>query len=688
MPPRPVKISHADTRHGITRVDNYAWMRADNWQEVMHDPASLPANIKTHLDAENAYAGQIMAGTEALQAKLVEEMKGRIKQDESTPPARDGAYAYFIRYRHGGQHPIFARVDADGTGSETILLDGDALARGKDYFKLAGASQSRDHGLVAYGFDDKGSQFNTLKFRDIARACDLDDTIADVASIGEWSADGAHILYARLDQNHRPSTILVHRLGTAADTDVVIYEEPDAGFFCDVGATQSRAFITIESHDHRTSEIRLLGAGDISATPTLIAPRQEGVEMRIEHRGDTLFFLTNADGAEDFKICRAPLATPGREHWRDFIAHKPGTLIISMVVFARHLVRLERQDGLPRIVIHQFDSGEEHAIDFDEEAYSLSFSPGYEFDTDWLRFSYSSMTTPTETYDYNMDTRARVLRKRLEVPSGHDAQNYVTRRIEATAADGELVPVSLLYAKDTPLDGTAPCLLYGYGAYGVSIPAAFSTDRLSLVDRGFVYAIAHVRGGKERGYRWYRDGRGAKKPNTFTDFIAVAKHLSAEKIVNGQAIVAHGASAGGLLMGVVANRVPDLFAAIIAQVPFVDILNTMLDDTLPLTPPEWPEWGNPIDSAEDYRTIAGYSPYDNVVPQDYPAILAQAGLTDPAVTYWEPAKWVARLRDTMTNEATVILKTNMSAGHGGAAGRFDRLEEVALAYAFALKHVW
>ncbi|MFV2091795.1 MAG: prolyl oligopeptidase family serine peptidase, partial [Hyphomicrobiales bacterium] len=317
---------------------------------------------------------------------------------------------------------------------------------------------------------------------------------------------------SRLDANHRPSKILAHRLGTPADTDVVVYDEPDAGFFCDVGATQSRAFITIESHDHRTSEIRLLAAGDISATPTLIAPRQEGVEMSVEHRGDTLFFLTNADGAEDFKICRAPLVTPERKHWRDFIAHRPGTMIISMAVFAGHLVRLERQDGLPRIVIHQFDSGEEHAIDFDEAAYSLSFSAGYEFATDWLRFSYSSMTTPSETYDYNMLTRARVLRKRQQVPSGHDAKSYVTRRIEATAADGERVPVSLLYRQDTPLDGTAPCLLYGYGAYGISIPAAFSTDRLSLVDRGFIYAIAHIRGGKEHGYRWYRDGLPASFP--------------------------------------------------------------------------------------------------------------------------------------------------------------------------------
>ena len=686
-PPQPAKIPQPDTRHGITRTDDYHWMRADNWQEVMRDPETLPEQIRSHLDAENAYTARIMADTEAQQATLLAEMKGRIKQDDSTPPAKDGDFAYFIRYRQGGQHPIFARVDARGNGPETVLLDGDALAKGKDYFQISGASQCPNHRYVAYAYDDNGSQYNTLKIRDIAGGADTDDTVRDVSSGGVWAGDGAHVFYSRLDENHRPSTILRHQLGTAQDADVVIYEEPDAGFFCDISATQSRAYLVIESHDHRTSEVRLLPADDLSATPTLVAPRQDGVEMSIEHWRDRLIILTNADDAEDFKICQTPLETPEREHWRDLVAHRPGRLILTIAVFSHFLVRLEREDGLPRIVIHHLESGEEHAIAFDEEAYSLAFSAGYEFDTDWLRFTYSSMTTPSETYDYNMATRARHLRKRQEVPSGHDAANYVTRRIMATADDGELVPVSLLYHKDTPLDGTAPCLLYGYGSYGLAIPASFSTNRLSLVDRGFVYALAHIRGGKDRGYRWYRDGRGKKKVNTFSDFIAAAQHLSEAKIASPQAIVAHGGSAGGLLMGVVANWAPQLFAAIIAQVPFVDVLNTMLDDTLPLTPPEWPEWGNPIKSLEDYKTIAGYSPYDNVAAQAYPDILVMAGLTDPRVTYWEPAKWVAKLRDTMTNDATVALKVNMSAGHGGAAGRFDQLEEIALLYAFALRSV-
>ncbi|MHA1524440.1 MAG: S9 family peptidase [Alphaproteobacteria bacterium] len=685
--PRAAKIPSTDTRHGITRTDDYAWMRANNWQGVMRDPDSLPGEIRAHLEAENEHCAQILDATKPLQEVLVGEMKGRIKQDDTTPPARDGEFAYFVRYRLGGQHPIYCRIDAQEIGPETILLDGDALAKGQDYFQISAATHCPNHRYIAYGYDDNGSQYYTLKFRDIAKGADLADTLPDVSTGGVWAADGDTVFYSRLDENHRPSKILCHQLGANPDTDKVVYEEPDAGFFCDVGATQSRAFIVIDSHDHQTSEVRLLPANDISASPTLVCPRETGVEMQVEHWRDSLIILTNADGAEDFKICQAPFENPGRRQWHDLVAHRPGRLILSIAVFCNHLVRLERKDGLPRIIIHHFESGQEHAIAFDEDAYSLGFSAGYEFDTDLLRFSYSSMTTPSQIYDYNMATRTRTLRKRQEVPSGHDAKNYVTRRIAATASDGQQVPISLLYHKDTPLDGTAPCLLYGYGSYGLTVPASFSTNRLSLVDRGFVFAIAHIRGGKDRGFRWYRDGRRAKKTNTFNDFIAVAKHLAEKKIANPQSIVAHGGSAGGLLMGVVANWAPELFAAVLAQVPFVDVLNTMLDDTLPLTPPEWPEWGNPIKSLADYKTIAGYSPYDNIAAQNYPDILVLAGLTDPRVTYWEPAKWVAKLRDRMTNDATIAFKINMSAGHSGAAGRFDQLEEIALLYAFALKAV-
>lgn len=376
---------------------------------------------------------------------------------------------------------------------------------------------------------------------------------------------------------------------------------------------------------------------------------------------------------------------PSRRNWREIEAHRPGRLILHVVAFKDFLVRLEREDGLPRIVVRRFDTGDEHAIAFNEEAYALGMQPLYAFDTRTFRFSYSSMTTPTQIFDYDMQTRTRVLRKTQDVPSGHDPSLYITRRVMAPAKDGATVPVSLLYRRDTPLDGTAPLLLYGYGAYGMAVPAAFSTDELSLVDRGFIYAIAHVRGGKEKGYAWYTDGKREKKINSFTDFIAAGEFLASENFTSRGRIVAHGGSAGGMLVSGAANMAPDLFLAIVADVPFVDVLATMLDATLPLTPPEWQEWGNPIESEEDYRTIAAYSPYDNIRACAYPHILALAGLTDPRVTYWEPAKWIAKLRTLNTSSNMVLLKTNMEAGHGGASGRFSQLREVALDYAFALK---
>jgi oligopeptidase B len=416
------------------------------------------------------------------------------------------------------------------------------------------------------------------------------------------------------------------------------------------------------------------------------------VRYRVEHHPNFggepgLFILTNADGAEDFKIAWTPLAASGRGTWRDVVTHRPGVYILAFTVFAGWLIRLEREDGLARIVVRRLADGDEHTIAFDEEAYSLGFDSGYEFATDTLRFNYSSMTTPSEIWDYDLGERTRRLRKRQEIPSGHDPAAYVTRRLFAPASDGEKVPVSLLYRKGTPLDGTAPALVYGYGAYGVSIPAAFTSNRLSLADRGFVVAIAHVRGGTEKGWRWYREGKLAKKPNTFSDFIAVTEFLIGEKFASPRKVVAHGASAGGMLIGAIANARPDLFAALIAEVPFVDVLNTMLDDTLPLTPPEWPEWGNPITDADAFAVIRSYSPYDNVRAQPYPAILALAGLADPRVTYWEPAKWVARLRRLKTTDSALMLRTNLDAGHGGAAGRFDRLKEIALTYAFAIAAV-
>ncbi|WP_417680224.1 S9 family peptidase [Roseibium sp.] len=669
--------------HGIKRQDDYAWLRDDNWQEVMRDPSVLDSDIRAYLEAENAYQKAVMAPTEALQETLYAEMRGRIKEDDSSVPAPDGPYAYGIKYVTGGQHPQFVRTSRDGS-DEAVLLDGDKEAEGKAYFRIAGASHSVDHGMLAWSFDDKGSEFYTLRLRDLTTGKDAGYDLKDTFGGGVFSADGRYLFYVRQDQNHRPSKLFRHEVGADPETDVLVYEEQDPGFFMSVGKTQSGDTILVHIHDHETSEVRTISAHRPLDPPHLIAARDTGVEYSVEDNGEYYYILTNVDDAEDFKIVTAPKATPGREFWTDLVPHKPGRLILSHDVYKTFMVRLEREDGLPRIVIHRLADNIEHRIAFDEEAYSLGLSGGYEFDTTMIRFSYSSMTTPSRVYDYNVETRERVLRKEQEVPSGHDPDNYVTRRLHAPAVDGETVPVSVLYHKDTPLDGSAPCLLYGYGAYGMSMPASFSTSALSLVDRGFVYAIAHVRGGKDKGFAWYKAGRRENKKNTFTDFISAADHLVAEKFTAHDRIIAQGGSAGGQLMGAVANMAPEKFAGIIAEVPFVDVLSTMLDDTLPLTPPEWPEWGNPITDEAAYRYIASYSPYDNVEAKDYPAIFAVGGLTDPRVTYWEPAKWVAKLRAKKTGDSLLMLKTNMEAGHGGASGRFDSLKEVALVQAFAL----
>ncbi len=684
QPPLAAKEPVTLEAHGITRQDDYAWLRADNWQEVMRDPATLAPAIRAHLDAENAYTKAEMADTEALQASLFKEMRGRIKEDDSSVPAVDGPYAYASRFLEGAEQPRIVRTARDG-GPETVLLDVDAMAKGHAYYELGGAEHSPDHRLIAYAYDDKGSEAYTLHVRVAETGEDLADSIETTTGDAVWAADSQTLFYTVLDDNHRPCRIYRHRVGTPASEDVLVFEETNPGYFLGIGQTQSGRYLLVDSHDHETSELHLIDAEAPEAAPRLVAPRRPAEEYDADHNGDLLYILTNADGAEDFKIVTAPVAAPGRENWSDLVPHQPGRLILGHTLYKHFMVRLEREGGLPRIVIRELATGEEHAIAFDEEAYSLGLGDGYEFDTTLLRFTYSSMTTPTRVYDYDMATRTRVLRKEQEVPSGHDASLYVTRRVFAPAGDGETVPVSLLYRKDTPLDGTAPLLLYGYGSYGITIPASFSTTRLSLVDRGIVYAIAHIRGGKDKGFRWYSDGRREKKQNSFRDFIAAGEYLAAEGFTARGRIVGWGGSAGGMLMGAVANMAPDLFGGIVAEVPFVDVLNTMLDASLPLTPPEWPEWGNPIESAADYQAIAAYSPYDNVSRQAYPPILAIGGLTDPRVTYWEPAKWVAKLRATRTNDALLLLKTNMDAGHGGASGRFDSLKETAFATAFVLK---
>lgn len=672
--------------HGVALGDDYAWLKDDAWQEVLQNPALLKPDIRAYLEAENRYTEARLAPTVALQKALVAEMRGRIKEDDEGVPSPDGPFAYLSKYRQGGQHEMIGRTARDG-GELQIIVDGDELAKDSAYFDLGETQHSPDHRLEAWSADLSGSEYFTIRVRSWASGEDLPDKVTHTSGDMVWGRDCSYFYYVRLDDDHRPLHVYRHRLGTAQEQDELVYEEHDKGWFTRIEESDSGRFLIIAAGNQETSERWLLDLADPHGQPRLVAGRETGVRYSVAERGEHLYILTNQGSAIDFRIAIARLATPDRAHWAELVPHQPGVYIIDYGLFAGHMVRIERTNALPRIVVRDLESGAEHTIAFAEEAYALDVMESYEFDTTVLRFSYSSMTTPLEIYDYDMATRQRRLRKRQQVPSGHDPARYVTTRILAPAPDGAEVPVSILHRHGLALDGTAPLLLYGYGSYGASIPASFNTNRLSLVDRGFVYAIAHVRGGSDKGWGWYLDGKRERKTNTFDDFAAAARALIAAKYTSAKRIVAHGGSAGGMLMGAVANRDPDLFAGIVAEVPFVDVLNTMLDDKLPLTPPEWPEWGNPITDKSAFRYIRAYSPYDNVAARAYPAILAMAGLTDPRVTYWEPAKWVARLRATMIGGGPVLLRTNMGAGHAGSAGRFDRLDEVAIAYAFALQTV-
>jgi oligopeptidase B len=683
-PPHAVeKRPEKKTVHGVDLTDDYAWLKAENWREVLRDPAALPAEIRAIIDAENDFARLTLAPLEDLRETLVREMRGRIKEDDSEVPLEDGAWLYYSRHDEGGQHGIYCRTPRQG-GPEKILLNGDERSEGLSFFEIGAVRHSPDHRVLAWSADDKGSEYYSIHIRDLDANMDRPDTIVDTDGGFVWMADSSGFYFVRMDENHRPDAVFRHRLGTDPAADVLVFEERDPGCFIDIKRSQSGGYAIISVSDHDSSECHLLDLHDPDASARPIEPRSPGLRYDVEERGGRLYIRTNADGAEDFKIASAPVATPGRSFWVDEVPHRPGRMIVTASLYPDYLARLEREAGLPRIVIRSFSSGEEHSIAFPEEAYHLGLHQRLQYESKSLRFSYSSMTTPRETYDYDLSTRERILRKRQDIPSGHDPSDYVTRRLYATAADGESVPVSILHRADLKLTSETPLLLYGYGAYGSPIPASFGANRLSLVDRGFVYAIAHTRGGTDKGWRWYTGGKLEHKPNTFADFIAAAKHLISAGYTGPGRIVAEGGSAGGMLMGAVANMAPELFAGIIADVPFVDVLNTMLDAELPLTPPEWLEWGNPIADQRAFAAIRSYSPYDNVAARPYPPILALGGLTDPRVTYWEPLKWVARLRAATTGDGPILLKTNMGAGHGGAPGRFEHLEEVALQFAFAL----
>ncbi len=682
IPPSAPKHPVTHERFGQMWTDPYLWMKDDNWQAVMRDPSKLDPAIREHLEAENAYTESMMTSLQDLKDSIFEEMKNRLEPNARSTPLPDGPHEYLHFYREGDQHGVYARQPKGG-GDDDILLDADALSKEQDgYFNLGTVTHSHDHNWLAYSVDRQGSE-NYAVFVKNLKGGTVTETGIDRSAGGlTWAADNQTLFWVERDENQRPFAVRYKNVFDETAPIQTAYEESDPGFFVSAGLSDDHRYIEISAHNHTTSEVWRIPANAPDTRPICFAPRLEGQEYSLTDQGGKTYILTNAHGATDFAVM---VTEDGdRDSWKPFIPHRPGTLILGLEAFEHHLIRLERENALPRIVIRDMRTGDEHSIAMEEEAYSLGLVSGFEYDTAQIFFSYASPTTPSRVFAYDMDSRERRLVKEQIVPSGHQPGDYETKRLHITARDGETVPVTLLYRSGTVADGTAPLLLYGYGSYGITIPAAFRTRILSLVDRGFVFAIAHIRGSMAKGYQWYLDGKLEKKTNTFNDYVDAGRALIDLGWTSPGKIIAHGGSAGGLLVGAAVNQAPEIFGGIIAAVPFVDVLNTMSDDTLPLTPPEWPEWGNPLTDKDAFEQIRAYSPYDNVRGQDYPPMFITGGLTDPRVTYWEPAKWAAMLRDHQTGGAPILLKINMTAGHAGESGRYDSLKEAAEEYAFAV----
>ncbi len=679
-PPEAPRRPQVRRVHGEEVTDDYAWLRD------AEDPAVL-----AHLEAENAWTTTALAHTAELQSTLFEEIRARVQETDLSVPVRKGPWWYYGRTVEGQQYGIHCRrpvtdpdelEPADGA-VEQVLLDENALAQGHDYFALGAFEVSPDHAVLAYAVDTSGAERYDLRFRDLDHGTDLDDEILATSYGSAWAADSRTYFYVRPDQAVRPFQLWRHILGTDATDDVLVKEELDARFFLGVGTTKDERFVLCHVGSKITDEWWFLPTDQPTAELRVIEPRQQGLEYSVEHKGDRFLIVTNADGADDFKLVSAPDDEPGRDRWTTVVDARPGVTLSRIDVFADWLVLFERADAVRRIRVLG-DDGSDHVLDQPEAVSTTSGGANPEFDSHVLRYGYTSLVTPASTYDYDLRTRQRTLRKQQPVLGGYDPAAYVTERLWATAPDGTEVPMSLVHRAEVMADGSAPALLYGYGSYEISIDPAFSSARLSLLERGFVFAIAHVRGGGELGRRWYDDGKLLRKRNTFSDFVACAEALVAAGWTTPERLAIRGGSAGGLLMGAVTNLAPDRFAAVVAEVPFVDCVNTILDPSLPLTVTEWEEWGNPVDDPEVYAYMRSYGPYENVAPVDHPAILATAGLNDPRVSYWEPAKWVAKLRATGTGSRPVLLKTEMGAGHGGPSGRYDAWRDEAMVYAFVL----
>ena len=671
LPPRAAVIPVADTLHGDVRVDDYAWLRDRSSPDVI-----------AYLEAENAYTEAMMKHTEALQESLYQEIVGRIKETDLDVPYRKGDYLYYWRTEEGKDYSIFCRKKGSRLAEEEVLFDQNVLAEGHEFFDVGIVRVSPNHQLLAYSIDMTGAERYTLFVKDLATGELLPDVIPVIDWSIEWANDNRTFFYTTTDDAMRPDRLHRHVLGTDPADDAVLFQEPDERFRVYIDKTLSEAYLILSVESRVTSEEYVLDADDPLGSFELIEPRRTDVEYYVYHRGDEFFFWTN-DDAENYKVMKAPVSAPSRDNWETVIAHRDTVKVERIATFADHLVVYERHQGLRRIRVSDLRSGWDHYIEFPDATYAVFLRDNREFNTFILRYVYESLTTPESVYDYDMETAQRVLMKQDEILGGYDPSLYMAERIFATAEDGTQVPISLVYRMDLFEPGTNPVYLMGYGSYGASMDPWFSSSRLSLLDRGFVYAIAHVRGGGEMGEAWKDGGRLLNKINTFTDFIACAEHLVAQRYAAVDKVVAEGGSAGGLLIGAVLNMRPDLFAVAVADVPFVDVLNTMLDESIPLTVGEYDEWGDPHEK-EYYDYMKSYSPYDNVTQQSYPDILITASLNDQRVQYWESAKWAAKLRASKTDGNLLLLRMTMEAGHGGVSGRYERYREWAFEYAFVL----
>ena len=674
------KIPKKLEKHGDVRIDNYYWMRLSDEQKNAETPDAQTQDVLDYLNAENDFKDKMMADTDEFQNLLFEEMKSKIKEDDSSVPYFKNGYYYTVKYEKGFEYPVYSRKK-DNLDDE-LLLDVNDLAKGFSYYNVSSISVSPDNKLLVFSEDTVSRRIYTLRFKDLTTGDFLTDEIKGTTGYGVWANDNKTVFYAKRDEALRSYKIFRHELGTSAENDIEVYHEKDDTFSTYVTKSKSGKYIIIGSKSTVSDEFRFLNADNPNGIFQLFQERVRDLEYGIYHHSDKWYVVTNEGGAFNFKVMTCPENNTSKDNWKEFINHKEDVLISGLDIFNDYLVVSERVGGNTTLRVISRDS--DYTIDFPENAYYVFTSSNYEFDTNILRLKYSSLTTPMSTFDFDMETKERVLLKEAEVLGGFDKANYTSERIYATARDGVKIPVSLVYRKDIEINENTPLLLYGYGSYGISIDPYFSSARLSLLDRGFIFAIAHIRGGQEMGRKWYYDGKLLKKKNTFFDFIDTAYYLIKKHYTSQKHLYAMGGSAGGLLMGAIINYKPNLWNGVVAAVPFVDVLTTMLDDTIPLTTGEYDEWGNPnIKKYYDY--IKSYSPYDNIEHKDYPNMLITTGYWDSQVQYWEPAKWIAKLRDLKTDDNILIMNCDMETGHGGASGRFKRLKEVALEYAFFLK---